>query len=76
MSSRPPGAWHLIVLGLVAAGVLVAAVLELGAPSSSARTSREIVTAEKGIVQSTVTGSGNVEPGTGGQRPPGAQPRA
>lgn len=64
MISRPRGSWHLIALALVAAGVLVAAMLEIGPPSSAARTSREIVTAEKGIVQSTVTGSGNVEPGT------------
>jgi multidrug efflux pump subunit AcrA (membrane-fusion protein) len=56
--------WHLVLLGLVAVGVVLAAVLELGPPSSSARTSREVVTAAKGVIQSTVTGSGNVEPGT------------
>ena len=54
------------MLGLVAvlAAAVVAAVLELGPPTSSARTSTEMVTAAKGIVQSTVTGTGNVEPGT------------
>jgi multidrug efflux pump subunit AcrA (membrane-fusion protein) len=53
-----------VLLALVACGLAVAGVLELGAPSSSARTSRELVTAAKGVVQSTVSGSGNVEPGT------------
>lgn len=54
----------MLVLGLLVAAAVIAAVLELGPPTSSARTAREIVTAEKGIVQSTVTGTGNVEPET------------
>jgi multidrug efflux pump subunit AcrA (membrane-fusion protein) len=61
---RLRSSWYLLLLGLVATGVVLASVLELGPPTSSARTSREVVTAAKGIVQSTVTGSGNVEPGT------------
>lgn len=61
-STRPH--WHLVVLGLVAVGLVLAAVLEVGPASSSARTSNEVVAAENGVVQSTVTGSGNVEPGT------------
>ena len=64
MSSRQRGSWYLVALAVVAVAIAVAAVLDLGPPSSSARTSREIVTAQKGVVQSTVTGSGNVEPGT------------
>ncbi len=56
--------WHLYVLAVVAVAVAVLAGFEVGPPSSSARTSREVVTAEKGVVQSTVTGTGNVEPGT------------
>ena len=40
------------------------AVTEIGPPTSSARTSREVVTAGQGVVQSTVTGSGNVAAGT------------
>ncbi|HXO07646.1 MAG TPA: HlyD family efflux transporter periplasmic adaptor subunit [Solirubrobacteraceae bacterium] len=64
MSPPQRGPWHLVVLAAVAVAIVVAAVLELGPPSSSARTSRELITAEKGVVQSTVTGSGNVEPGT------------
>ena len=61
---RLRSSWHLLLLGLVGAGVVLAAVLELGPPTSSARTSREVVTAAKGVVQSTVSGTGNVEPGT------------
>jgi multidrug efflux pump subunit AcrA (membrane-fusion protein) len=64
MKSRTRGVWHLVLLGLFGAAVVVAAVLEIGPPTSSGRTSREIVTAEKGVVQSTVSGSGNIEPGT------------
>ena len=62
MSIRLP--WHVLGLLAVFAAAVVAAVLELGPPSSSSRTSTEVVTAAKGIVQSTVTGTGNVEPGT------------
>lgn len=59
--SRP---WHLYALGLVAVVVVVLAVLQIGAPGSSARTSRELVTAENGVVQSTVTGTGNIAAGS------------
>jgi multidrug efflux pump subunit AcrA (membrane-fusion protein) len=59
--SRP---WHLYALGVLAIGLIVLAVLEIGLPSSGARTAREIVTAQDGVVQSTVTGSGNVAAGT------------
>ena len=64
MTVRRRGPWYLVALALVAIAIVVAGVLEVGPPSSSARTSRELVTAQKGVVQSTVTGSGNVEPGT------------
>lgn len=56
--------WHLYLLLALAVLVTVLAVSEIGPPASSARTSTEIVTAEQGVVQSTVTGSGNIEPGT------------
>jgi multidrug efflux pump subunit AcrA (membrane-fusion protein) len=55
--------WPLFVLGAVAIGVIVLAIEEIGPPSSSARTSTQIVTAQKGVVQSTVSGTGNVEAG-------------
>ncbi|HEY1519457.1 MAG TPA: HlyD family efflux transporter periplasmic adaptor subunit [Solirubrobacteraceae bacterium] len=44
--------------------VAALAVSEIGPPTSSARSSKEVVTAEQGVVQSTVTGSGNVAAGT------------
>jgi membrane fusion protein, macrolide-specific efflux system len=55
--------WPLFVLGAVAIAVIVLAIEEIGPPSSSARTSTQIVTAQKGVVQSTVSGTGNVEAG-------------
>jgi multidrug efflux pump subunit AcrA (membrane-fusion protein) len=56
--------WPVLALGLVLAAIIVAALLEIGPPTSSARTSKELVTAADGLVQSTVTGTGNVEPAT------------
>ncbi len=64
MKSTPRGSWHLVALTLVALAVVVAAVLEVGPPSSSARVSRQLVTAQNGVIQSSVSGSGNIEPGT------------
>jgi multidrug efflux pump subunit AcrA (membrane-fusion protein) len=55
--------WPLFVLGAVAIAVIVLAIEEIGPTSSSARSSTQIVTAEKGVVQSTVSGTGNVEAG-------------
>jgi multidrug efflux pump subunit AcrA (membrane-fusion protein) len=60
-SSRP---WLLYALGVAAVVVAVLAVTEIGVPTSSARTSKEMVTAAQGVVQSTVTGTGNVAAGT------------
>ncbi|HWD76161.1 MAG TPA: biotin/lipoyl-binding protein [Solirubrobacteraceae bacterium] len=57
-------AWYLYVLGVVGLTLVALAVAEIGPPTSSARTSTQIVTAATGVVQSTVSGSGNVEPGT------------
>jgi macrolide-specific efflux system membrane fusion protein len=56
--------WHLYGLALVAVGVAAVAIAQIGPPSSSARTSRQVVTAARGVVQSTVSGSGNVAAGT------------
>src|SRR5947209_5596434 len=63
-SERPHRPWHLYLLALVTAGIVAFAITQIGPPSSSARTSTEVVTAEKGVVQSTVSGTGNVEAGT------------
>jgi macrolide-specific efflux system membrane fusion protein len=56
--------WHLYLLLAVGVVLAVLAVAEIGPPTSSARTSTQSVTAEKGVVQTTVTGSGNIEAGT------------
>jgi hypothetical protein len=56
--------WHLYVLALLAVGVAALAIEQIGPPSGSARVSKQIVTAQNGVVQSTVSGSGNVEAGT------------
>jgi multidrug efflux pump subunit AcrA (membrane-fusion protein) len=58
------GSWYLYGLALLGVALLVAAILEIGPASSSSRTSREVVTAERGIVQSTVSASGNIAAGT------------
>jgi membrane fusion protein, macrolide-specific efflux system len=55
-------AWYLIVLAAAGVVATVLGILQIGSPTSSARTAKEIVTAERGIVQATVTGSGEVEP--------------
>jgi membrane fusion protein, macrolide-specific efflux system len=59
-SARP---WYLYLFGVVAIAIFALGVSEVGAPTSSARTSKEVVTAQQGVVQATVSGSGNVEPG-------------
>jgi multidrug efflux pump subunit AcrA (membrane-fusion protein) len=54
----------LYALAVVAVAVAVLAITQIGPPTSSARTSRQVLTAEQGVVQSTVTGSGNIAAGT------------
>ena len=63
MTNVKRSVWPLLLLGAAAIVVIVLAIAEIGPPSSSARTSTQIVTAEKGVVQSTVSGTGNVEAG-------------
>jgi multidrug efflux pump subunit AcrA (membrane-fusion protein) len=50
-----------MVVGVVLA---ILAASEIGPPTSSARTVTQTVTVEKGVVQSSVTGSGNIEAGS------------
>jgi membrane fusion protein, macrolide-specific efflux system len=66
-SNRSGRRWHLYALGLLVVVMATLGVLEIGPPSSSARTSRQIVTAQRGVVQSTVTATGAVEAGTDDQ---------
>jgi multidrug efflux pump subunit AcrA (membrane-fusion protein) len=61
---KPPRPWYLILIGIATAAIIVAGIAELGVASgSSARTSSEVVTAADGVVQTTESGSGEVEPG-------------
>jgi membrane fusion protein, macrolide-specific efflux system len=62
-SRRSVRPWFVVLLAVVAGAVIVIGITEVGTPTSSARTSKETVTAENGVVQNTVSGSGNVEPG-------------
>jgi multidrug efflux pump subunit AcrA (membrane-fusion protein) len=54
---------HLYALGAAAVVVAYLAISQIGADTSSARTETETVTAEWGVVQSTTSGTGNVEAG-------------
>jgi membrane fusion protein, macrolide-specific efflux system len=56
--------WHLYLLAALGVALLALAVTQIGPPASSARTSTQIVSAQNGVVQSTVTGSGNIQAGT------------
>lgn len=67
MTRRKARPWYLVAPALIAAGVIALAVTEIGPAGSSTRTSTQVVRATNGVVQSTVTGSGNVEPGTDDQ---------
>ncbi|HEY4096833.1 MAG TPA: hypothetical protein VGM33_15035, partial [Baekduia sp.] len=51
-----------IGLGALAAGTVVAAVLVVGTTSSGTTVRSRTVTVTKGVVQSTVSGSGNLSP--------------
>ena len=57
--SRP---WINAVFGVLCLASIAAAVLLLGPPPSSQQTQSRIVTAERGVVQSTVSGSGSLAP--------------
>lgn len=61
--SRKTRPWLLYALAVAAVTLAVLGVTQIGAPTSSARTSTQIVTAENGVVQSTVSGTGSVEAG-------------
>jgi len=52
--------WGTYLLAAACVGALVAAVLVVGSPSASSRTSERIVTVARGVVQSTVSGTGTI----------------
>ncbi|MBV9194858.1 MAG: HlyD family efflux transporter periplasmic adaptor subunit, partial [Solirubrobacterales bacterium] len=64
MRARRNTHWHLYLLALLTAGVAVLAVTQIGAPAAAVRTAQETVTAQDGVVQSTVSGTGNVQAAT------------
>jgi HlyD family secretion protein len=55
--------WYVYVIAVVAVVIVILGIEQLGTKSSSARVEEETVTAENGVVQSTVSGTGEVEPG-------------
>jgi macrolide-specific efflux system membrane fusion protein len=61
MNERHGQPWPTYLLGIAAIGAIVAAVLVIGPPSPSNASVRRTVTAQRGVVTSTVSGSGNVE---------------
>src|SRR6478672_11672228 len=59
MARRP--ALTTLALAVLTAGAIVVAVLVVGSPAASSAQART-VTVERGVIQSTVSGSGNLEP--------------
>src|ERR1039458_203308 len=62
MTERTRASWIVYALGARAGGAIAAAILLVGPASGSQRTASRTVTASKGVVQSTVSGSGNIQP--------------
>jgi multidrug efflux pump subunit AcrA (membrane-fusion protein) len=60
MRARAGAPWIVYALGALLAGAIVAAVLLVGPASGQRSTQTRIVTAQRGVVQSTVSGSGNI----------------
>jgi multidrug efflux pump subunit AcrA (membrane-fusion protein) len=61
MTERTRGSWLLYALGALCAGAIVAAVLLVGPSSSSQASVTRTARAAQGVVQSTVSGSGNLQ---------------
>jgi multidrug efflux pump subunit AcrA (membrane-fusion protein) len=61
MTERTKGSWLLYALGALCAGAIVAAVLLVGPSSSSQASVTRTAKAAQGVVQSTVSGSGNLQ---------------
>ena len=61
MSDRTGASWIVYVLGALCAGAIVAAILLVGPASSSQATITRTATVAQGVVQSTVSGSGNLQ---------------
>lgn len=61
MTTRTRASWPVYVLGALTTGAIVAAVLVVGPASGSQATVTRTATAAQGVVQSTVSGSGNLQ---------------
>jgi multidrug efflux pump subunit AcrA (membrane-fusion protein) len=61
MTDRTGASWIVYVLGALCAGAIVAAILLVGPASSSQATITRTATVAQGVVQSTVSGSGNLQ---------------
>ncbi|MEA2267285.1 MAG: hypothetical protein QOE27_2868 [Solirubrobacteraceae bacterium] len=56
-----PG-WARVLLGFACIAAIVGAILVVGPAASAPQSSRRVITVEKGVVQSTVSGSGTLQP--------------
>ncbi len=61
MTERTRASWLVYVLGALCAGAVAAAILVVGPASGSQASLTRTVTAQTGVVQSTVSGSGNLQ---------------
>ncbi|HEV3046891.1 MAG TPA: biotin/lipoyl-binding protein [Solirubrobacteraceae bacterium] len=61
MTKRTRPSWPVYALGLACAGAIVAAILVVGPTSESQGTVTRTATVAQGVVQSTVSGSGNLQ---------------
>jgi len=61
MTDRTRASWLVYVLGALCTGAIVAAFLLVGPASQSATARERVITVQQGVVQSTVSGSGNIQ---------------
>lgn len=61
MDNRTRASWLVYTLGALCAGAIVAAVLVVGPASGSQRAATRTATVAEGVVQSTVSGTGNLQ---------------
>ncbi len=61
MTARTSASWLVYVLGALCAGAIAAAILVVGPASGSQSTVTRTATAAEGVVQSTVSGAGNLQ---------------
>ena len=62
MTDRTSASWLVYALGVLCAGAIAAAILVVGPASGSQATATRTATVARGVVQSTVSGSGNLQP--------------